>query len=211
MQNRRPSHRFYFVPALLLVALLALAIEVYCGQDGGIKAIIAHSSQAANVSPRDEAAGALPGHLVQVHATQNGRPFWTETRKDKVGRFKCSTCHDNSAVTAENAAAVAHGDIVLDHGGAEKPLACFTCHKEDQRDAFETQKGVVIDLDHVYELCGQCHFRQKLDWIGGAHGKRIENWAGRRVVANCTACHDPHAPLFKKRWPVTYALPLDQP
>ncbi|MFZ1984735.1 MAG: hypothetical protein WAU91_10005, partial [Desulfatitalea sp.] len=198
------------VLTLLLIAMPGLAIKVYCDQEG-VKAIIKQADQPLSTSAASDAAGALPGNVVQVRATHNGRPFWTETRKDKVQRFKCSQCHDNSTVTAEDAAAVAHGEIVLDHGGAQKPLACFTCHKDNPRDSFETEKGVTIDMDHVYELCGQCHFRQKSDWIGGAHGKRIDNWAGQRVVANCTSCHDPHAPLFKKRWPATYSLPLDKP
>ncbi|MBI5550532.1 MAG: hypothetical protein HY911_03420 [Desulfobacterales bacterium] len=210
MKKQPSSLRLYIALTLLLIVLPGSAIKVYCGQQG-VQAIITQAGRSVSAAPAADAAGGLPANLVQVHATHNGQPFWTETRKDKVRRFKCSQCHDNSTVTAENAAAVAHGDMVLEHGGAQKPLTCFTCHKEDQRDFFETQKGVVIDMDHVDELCGQCHFRQKRDWIGGAHGKRVGNWAGRRVVANCTACHDPHSPLFKKRWPATYALPLDKP
>jgi cytochrome c2 len=46
--------------------------------------------------------------------------------------------------------------------------------------------------------------------VGGAHGKRISYWAGQRVVKNCTACHDPHSPRFKKRWPVIYSPPLSK-
>jgi hypothetical protein len=44
--------------------------------------------------------------------------------------------------------------------------------------------------------------------MGGAHGKRVTNWAGTRVVKSCTSCHDPHSPLFKKRWPKTYSPPI---
>ncbi len=54
-------------------------------------------------------------------------------------------------------------------------------------------RGQKIDFDHSYQLCGQCHFRQKRDWLGGAHGKRETYWAGERVVRNCTSCHNPHS------------------
>jgi formate-dependent nitrite reductase cytochrome c552 subunit len=150
----------------------------------------------------------LPKNIVLVKANYQGGRFWAEARKDLIERFRCSQCHNNKDVTIARAAEMAHGDIVLDHGGKEKPLSCFTCHKEDERDFLMTEAGSKIDMDHSYQMCGQCHFRQKEDWVGGAHGKRISYWAGRRVVQNCTSCHDPHSPLFKKRWPATYSRPL---
>ena len=137
---------------------------------------------------------------------QKGR-FWTETRKDKMERFTCSKCHDNKNVTVVRAAEMAHGHIVLDHGGRTKPLSCFTCHNKDERDYLVTEAGEKVDMDHSYRMCGQCHFRQKKDWVGGAHGKRIYYWAGKRVVKNCASCHDPHSPRFEKRWPKTYSPP----
>jgi formate-dependent nitrite reductase cytochrome c552 subunit len=145
-----------------------------------------------------------------VQDKYQGGSFWTETRKDKVARFQCSQCHNNKKVTIAKAAEMAHGEISLDHGGQEKPLSCFTCHNENERDFLLTEKGVKIDLDHSYRMCGQCHFRQKKDWIGGAHGKRVYYWAGRRVVKNCVSCHDPHSPLFEKRWPKTYSRPYSK-
>jgi hypothetical protein len=30
------------------------------------------------------------------------------------------------------------------------------------------------------------------------------------VVKNCTSCHDPHSPRFKKRWPAIYSPPLSK-
>ncbi|NOY70518.1 MAG: hypothetical protein GXP53_13715 [Deltaproteobacteria bacterium] len=148
-------------------------------------------------------------HLVLVNIKYQGGKFWTRTRKDKIERFKCSKCHNNQDVNRPEAAKIAHGDIRLVHGGQEKPLQCFTCHNKDDRDFLVTEKGVIIDMDHSYKLCGQCHFRQKKDWVGGAHGKRVSYWAGKRVVRNCTSCHNPHSPRFKKRWPATYSHPLD--
>jgi hypothetical protein len=140
-----------------------------------------------------------------VHTRYRTEPFWTETRKDKMQRFECSQCHNNKSVTIVGAAAMAHGKIVLVHGGQDKPLSCYTCHNKDERDFLVTEEGSKIDMDHSYQMCGQCHFRQKKDWVGGAHGKRISYWAGQRVIKNCTSCHDPHSPRFEKRWPKTYS------
>jgi len=150
----------------------------------------------------------LPADAVLVNSRYQGGRFWTRTRKEKIQRFKCSQCHNNKEVLVPQAAEMAHGDIVLVHGGKQKPLNCFTCHKKDERDFLVVEKGTRVDMDHSYQLCGQCHFRQKSDWVGGAHGKRISHWAGKRVITNCTACHDPHSPRFEKRWPKTYSRPL---
>jgi formate-dependent nitrite reductase cytochrome c552 subunit len=150
---------------------------------------------------------ALPDDSVLVESRYQGGVFWTETRKDKVQRFKCSQCHNNQPVKVVHAAEMAHGDIKLKHGAPDKPLSCYTCHNREERDFLVTEAGEKVDLDHSYQMCGQCHFRQKKDWVGGAHGKRVSYWAGRRVVKNCTACHNPHAPRFEKRWPATYSPP----
>ncbi len=149
----------------------------------------------------------LPRNTVTVRQRYRGGLFRTETRKDKMERFKCSQCHNNKPVTVANAAKIAHGDIALDHGSREKPLSCFTCHDREERAQLITEGGQRVDMDHSYELCGQCHFRQKKDWVGGAHGKRMGYWAGTRVVKSCASCHDPHSPHFKKRWPATYSSP----
>ncbi len=149
----------------------------------------------------------LPKHTVTVRQRYQGGFFRTETRKDKIARFKCSQCHNDKPVTVHQAAKIAHGRIVLEHGSREKPLDCFTCHDREDRDQLVTEGGQRVDMDHSYQLCGQCHFRQKKDWVGGAHGKRIGYWAGARVVKTCASCHDPHSPHFKKRWPVTYSSP----
>ena len=150
----------------------------------------------------------IPDNTVPVETKYQGGFFWTETRKDKIERFKCSECHNNKDVQIARAAEIAHGDIILDHGGQDKPLSCYTCHKKDDRNFLVTEDGSKIDMDHSYQMCGQCHFRQKKDWVGGAHGKRVSYWAGTRVVKTCTSCHDPHSPLFEKQWPKTYSPPI---
>lgn len=138
-----------------------------------------------------------------------GGSFRVLARKKKIGRYKCSSCHTDKPVTVNQGLELTHGDISLEHGQDGQALSCIDCHHLEERNFLEDKKGRKIDFDHSYQLCGQCHFRQKRDWLGGAHGKRVTNWAGERVVYNCATCHDPHSPRFKKRFPATYSVPLD--
>lgn len=190
------------------IGLLAIGINAYSSQSG-VKDAIHGATAPFEDGQRIDWVLEPTEKTVRVKQPYQGGVFYTTTRKDRMERFACSRCHNNSDVKVPAAAAVAHGEIMLDHGGKDKPLACFTCHKQDARDKLVTEADTVIDMDHSYRLCGQCHFRQKDDWVGGAHGKRVSNWAGKRVVNNCTACHDPHQPRFAKRWPKIYSPPRD--
>ncbi len=152
----------------------------------------------------------IPKATVLSKVPYQGGRFWVEKRKEQIDRFNCSQCHNNQDVSIANAVETAHGDIKLDHGDKDKLLACFTCHDKENRDVLVSEQDIKVDMDHSYLLCGQCHFRQKNDWVGGAHGKRVSWWTGERVVKNCTACHNPHAPRFEKRWPKTYSRPFKQ-
>jgi hypothetical protein len=204
MQNPKANKGLYGILAALLLVMLAGAAY---SSGGGVTQIY-KQAQTPLESSKIEASLELPVKRVMVKEPYQGGAFWTTSRKDQMERFRCTTCHNGQEVTAANAAGIAHGAIELVHGSETKPLNCLTCHQKDNRDLLTTEAGVDVDMDHSYQLCGHCHFRQKKDWVGGAHGKRVEFWAGQRVVQNCTSCHDPHAPRFTKRWPVTYSTPL---
>jgi formate-dependent nitrite reductase cytochrome c552 subunit len=205
---KTPSFKNCLIGILPALLVIFSGWYAYSGQ-GRVVEIYKNANTPFDDEKSVNAVLALPGNTVLVKTYYQGGLFWTQTRKDKVRRYKCSQCHNNKEVKVVKAAEMAHGDIVQVHGGRE-PLACFTCHKKDERDFLVTEKGVKIDMDHVYQMCAQCHFRQQKDWVGGAHGKRISYWAGQRVVKNCTFCHDPHSPRFEKRWPKTYSLPLSE-
>jgi hypothetical protein len=205
----KPSFFKHSVFRILVAVLIIFSGGAVYSEQGGVVQTIKKATAPFNDENID-AGLAAQKNTVLVKAVTRGEVFRTETRKDKMERFKCSHCHIEKKVTVARAAEIAHGDIVLDHGGQNTPLSCFTCHKEDERDFLFTDKGVKVDMDHSYQMCGQCHFRQRIDWVGGAHGKRISYWAGRRVVKNCASCHNPHSPRFDKRWPKTYSLPLDE-
>jgi formate-dependent nitrite reductase cytochrome c552 subunit len=192
------------------VLLLIFAAGAAYSTEGGVVQIYKNATAPFDDEKQVDATLSLPVKSVLVTERYQGGRFRTETRKDKMQRFKCSQCHNNKPVRVARAAEIAHGEIVLVHGNEARPLSCYTCHKKDERDYLITEEGTQIDMDHSYQMCGQCHFRQKKDWVGGAHGKRISNWAGQRVVKNCTGCHDPHSPRFKKRWPAIYSPPLSK-
>ena len=199
-----------FVFGILAALFICFPGWVAYSDQGGVIEI--YKNATAPFDDKKSVGSVLPltDNTVAVRERYQGGRFWTETRKDKMERFTCSKCHNNKNVTIVRAAEMAHGDITLVHGGRTKPLSCFTCHNKDERDYLETEAGVKVDMDHSYQMCGQCHFRQKKDWVGGAHGKRVYYWAGKRVVKNCASCHDPHSPLFEKRWPKTYSPPYNK-
>jgi hypothetical protein len=147
---------------------------------------------------------------VLAKETYQGGSFRVLARKQAIERYKCSSCHTEKEVRGRSAFELTHGNVVINHGQEGSALICIDCHDPDNLDYLEDKKGRKIDFDHSYQLCGQCHFRQKRDWLGGAHGKRVSNWAGDRVVFNCTTCHNPHAPKFAKRFPATYSVPLNR-
>ena len=194
------------LPAVLMVFPANPAFSA----EGGVVQTYKNATAPFDDEKQVDAALSLSVKSVRVTERYQGGRFWTETRKDKMQRYSCSQCHNNKPVSVTRAAEMAHGEIVLNHGSEARPLSCYTCHNKEERDFLVTEQGTKIDMDHSYQMCGQCHFRQKKDWVGGAHGKRISHWAGQRVVKNCTGCHDPHSPRFKKRWPAIYSPPLSK-
>ena len=199
-------HLFYVSLSALAFLILSLALTAMAAEESFLNAIKEidkpfNARSVTQVKPVIE-------ETVLAKETYQGGSFRVLARKQDIQRYKCSSCHTDRAVLVNQGKELTHGDVVLNHGQEGQALACIDCHHAE-RDYLEDKKGRKIDFDHSYQLCGQCHFRQKRDWTGGAHGKRVANWAGERVVFNCTSCHDPHSPRFEKRFPATYSVPLD--
>lgn len=198
-------------PFLLALTLVLPLPEAAASGPPGAETVMERINQAKE--PFDpmkiESAHQLPVKTVQAKEAYQGGNFKVLARKDEIGRFRCSVCHSDKPVQTKDGALFTHADVKLNHGRGKNELACIECHDEKNRDFLIDKQGRQIDYDHSYQLCGQCHFRQKRDWLGGAHGKREAYWAGERVVRNCTSCHNPHAPAFETKMPATYSLPLD--
>ena len=102
---------------------------------------------------------------------------------------------------ADQRIADAHDNIKPVHP-AETGAVCSTCHAADNVELLPLKEAVGVPrLDQAYRLCAQCHFQQVDAWAGGAHGKRLDGWEGRRVVMGCADCHDPHKPAVEPRMP----------
>lgn len=205
--NNSPAEGLYFLPALLIFVLLLWADPLVASDTSVVERV---KSVEDPFDPRS-VSQVLPVVEKTVLAKEGyqGRSFRVLARKQAIERYKCSSCHGQKPVLVNQALPLTHGNVVINHGQGERALSCIDCHHPEDRDFLEDKKGRKIDFDHSYRLCGQCHFRQKRDWLGGAHGKRVSNWAGDRVIYNCATCHDPHSPRFEKRFPATYSVPLD--
>ena len=198
--------------SLALGALLLPGPYAWAGHgdgSGSVKERIQAADQPLDPM-RIDSAHQLPVKTVEAQMEYQGGAFKVLARKDEIKRYRCSVCHNDKPVRVQNGALFTHSDIVINHGLGENILSCIDCHDKKDRDSLVDKQGRKIDYDHSYQLCGQCHFRQERDWVGGAHGKREVYWAGERVVRNCTSCHNPHSPAFKTKMPETYSLPLDE-
>ena len=200
---------FYIILFCILPGFFAVfsAVTVFSSEQGVASNVKKFTTKIDNTK-QVVASIPMPKNSVKVMMEYQGGTFYAEARKSEIKRFKCSSCHNGQKVTIQNAVDISHADIRIVHGDKDNLLTCNTCHNPDDRDFLISSKTDKIDMDHAYDMCGQCHFRQKKDWIGGAHGKRVKYWAGERVVKNCTSCHNPHSPKFEKQWPVTYSVPL---
>jgi len=121
-------------------------------------------------------------------------------RKDQLMFYPCTACHNLQKPNPEpRKLSLAPHPAALLHGNGR--FWCLTCHQLKDRDHLHTLSGEPVDFDDAYLVCGQCHYNRQKDWYFGAHGKRVSNWQGDRVIYNCTYCHDPHDPTLKPRAP----------
>ena len=192
----------------VIIGVIALSIQVHASESSFLDEI--KDAQEKFDNRAVEKVRPVTRKTVLAKERFNGRPFRVLSRKNEINRFACSNCHTDKPVTVNEGAELTHANININHGKGGEALTCVDCHHSDDRNYLWDKKGEKIDYDHSYQLCGQCHFRQKRDWLGGAHGKRVANWAGERVIYNCASCHDPHSPRFEKRYPATYSPPLDR-
>lgn len=123
------------------------------------------------------------------------------TRAADLGQYPCTSCHlGRKIILKDERRKDAHQNIKPVHP-AQTGALCSTCHSADNVEMLTLKSGERATLDHTYRLCAQCHFSQAESWAGGAHGKRLDGWQGRRVVTGCADCHDPHDPTVGKRVP----------
>jgi hypothetical protein len=125
--------------------------------------------------------------------------FEVVARKDELFFYPCSQCHEFMEPSGEIRELMAPHEIELVHGRGR--LWCTSCHGLEDRDHLMTLLKEPVDFDDAYLVCGGCHANRHKDWTYGAHGKRLENWQGERVLYSCTHCHNAHDPAIKPRAP----------
>ncbi len=124
--------------------------------------------------------------------------FYVLERFDKFKIGKCQQCHDSSKKIPNSASN--HKEVSLLHANKEV-MNCKTCHNTKDTWNLHMLNNEKVSINHPYKLCSQCHFEQVEDWSHGAHGKRVGGWHGKRVIKNCTSCHNPHKPQFHNQMP----------
>ena len=121
-------------------------------------------------------------------------PIALRSRAASLNQYPCTSCHQGQKIVMENKRiGDAHQNIKPVHPD-QTGAVCSTCHSHDDVEVLTLKSGEHARLDESYRLCAQCHFSQADAWAGGAHGKRLDGWEGRRVVMACADCHDPHKP-----------------
>ncbi|MBT8419888.1 MAG: cytochrome C [Gammaproteobacteria bacterium] len=132
--------------------------------------------------------------------------FEVVSRKKRLRLYPCTTCHRflPTRTTPRKLVTALPHPHTLRHGKGR--LWCFECHDLQNKNALHVMAGGGvagggIDFDQEHLLCGQCHYNRHQDWYFGAHGKRLDNWRGKRKLVLCSHCHDPHDTVPKPRKP----------
>lgn len=180
------------------VILIALTAGGCGGDVGGFP--LDDDGVAAVFRPALQATAVPPAALAEGRTGPGGQPFQVALRTTELAQYPCTSCHLAGRSVPEERTPDAHGNIRALHPSAAGG-SCTLCHIPDRVDHLPLLDGRTAELDHSYLFCAGCHFSQAADWAGGAHGKRLAGWQSERVVANCTYCHDPHAPAFERRIP----------
>ena len=187
---------------LIFPGLLVCMIAAGCGNRDGTRVAAPPVSLETDEDELRELKS-IPHVPAQGARATNRTPFFVEARANNLTQFPCTRCHEEpfaESLPPEIQRRTMHLDIVSNHAPGEI-MNCITCHNPDDMDTLRLGNADPVAMDHAYRLCSVCHFEQARDWAGGAHGKRLAGWLGKRVIMNCASCHDPHEPQFDIRWP----------
>ena len=179
------------------VVVCALSTLSACGDADVSDRGLAASFEGADRGP--SALTIINGSDVVGYVGPEDSDFEVQLRTPELASFPCASCHDR-AVSPGSRGTEEHANVQPVHP-SELAERCAECHLAADPARLVLHNDQFASLDEAYRLCAQCHYAQAEAWAGGAHGKRLAGWRGRRVVMSCTECHDPHAPTFGSRIP----------
>lgn len=125
--------------------------------------------------------------------------FSLAPRNTQLSFYPCKNCHQSLTPNPTVRDLRAPHPIELAHGQGQ--LWCLNCHHGPTKMQLLTPIGEGVAYDQAHLVCSGCHADKIRDWSFGAHGKRLDNWQGERVIVPCTNCHDPHKPAIAARKP----------
>lgn len=128
--------------------------------------------------------------------------FTVMPREDKLFFYPCSDCHEFMDPNKEIRVLDPDADHPreLAHGAGR--IWCLSCHGPWPYNQLNTLLGEPVEYNESYLICGGCHSHKLRDWRHGAHGKRVANWQGERLLYGCPECHNPHQPQIAPRPPI---------
>lgn len=194
------SHYLYIISSCLFILFLVFSCDFEREKHHGVLEKVHEESK--HYHGTSLSSEKYIEDLKTLEVNEDGQTFLIPVRKEKIQSYACSECH-TKPLKENLGAKKAHWNIKLDHA-EEATMNCRTCHDGHNMDNLNSLTGKTIDFDQSYKLCSQCHQKQKKDWSGGAHGKRIGGWAPPRVSMTCVSCHNPHSPGFDTRWPAKF-------
>jgi hypothetical protein len=151
---------------------------------------------------------------VDVTFGTDGRIVLPKEHADLIFSMRnCVACHGTATTvkveyTADGTLIMpeAHRDLLsVAHGRSNRNDHCFNCHNPAKLDQLVTRDGTKLKFEEATQLCASCHGPSYRDWEAGIHGRTTGYWnrqMGPSTRAECTSCHDPHAPAFPQLIPL---------
>jgi hypothetical protein len=195
-----PTHTRERANVLLRYAILAL-VAIPLGL--GVRAAYDRLRTPLPALAEEVAPAASKRYAVEIHKPAPPQPI-TSGATDANGnllKMTCAECHKTRATNPENRLGLKIGFFHSMPGADHGKLACIACHNAAEANAtLRLADGTALAYPEVMQLCAQCHGPQYRSYQHGAHGGMSGYWdlsKGGRTRANCTDCHNPHAPKYQ--------------
>lgn len=141
-----------------------------------------------------------------ANASAPGSPAQSDTarfsvlpREDKLYYYPCSDCHEYMDPNTEIRVLDTDADHPQELKHATGIIWCLSCHGVSPYNELHTLLGEPVGFNESHLICGGCHAHKLRDWSHGAHGKRVADWQGNRLLYGCAECHNPHHPQIAPR------------